>query len=145
MTFIRAKNKRLYPANRILSIGKDIVRRGEGIIDIEIDGEGTVECYAHAVQDFLRTAVSAFMAQPETYIVHLDDETHGAYWKQLVVGWATALDGRLYPVTAEGVNDGYEKNHYVLTPDGRVSQIEGGSWESLDAMITQEHPAAQAA
>ena len=145
MTFIRAKNERLYPTHRILSIGKYVVRGGEGIMDIEVEGEGTVECYAHAVEDYLRTPVTTISAQPETYIVCLDDETPGAYWKQLVIGWATSLNGRLYPVTAEGVNDGYEKNHYILTPDQRVSQSESGSWESLEAMLAQEHPAAKAA
>ncbi len=145
MTFIRAKNEQLYPASRILSIGKDIVRHGEGITDIEFEGAGTVEFYSYVVRDFLRSAVTTFAAQPETYVIHLDDETPGACWRQLVVGWAVGRDGRLYPVTAEGVNDCTDADHYVLTPDGRVSRTESGSWESLDAMLAQEHAPAKAA
>jgi hypothetical protein len=135
MTFIRAKNDRLYPAHRIV---KAETRRGEGIIDMEIEGEGTVEFYAYEVRDYLRTPENAFPAQPGTHIIYVDEESPGGYWKMLVVGWAFCRDGKLYAVTADGVNDGVDSIPYIETPDLRVSQADGGSWDSIELMLASE-------
>lgn len=145
MTFIRATNNRLYPASRVLSVGAPETRRGEGITEIEVAGVGPVECYSHNVERFLRQPVTSFAAQPETYILRLDDDSPGGYWKTLVVGWGAAQDGYLYPITADGVNDADDNDHYILTPDGRVSQSENGSWETIEDFLKCEAKAALAA
>jgi hypothetical protein len=135
MTFIEAKNGRRYSANRIVSIGLSETRRGEGITEVELEGAGPVEFYTWRVEEFLRQPVSTFPAQPGTHILRLDEEDPSGFWKTLVIGWAVARDGRLYPVTAEGVNDCEEKEHFVLTPDGRVSQSDCGSYGTVEIWL----------
>jgi hypothetical protein len=135
MNFIQAKNKRLYPATRFVSIGPEIVRDDEAVVDVEIEGGGTVVFYAHRISEFLRQPVAALAAAPETYIVRIDETVPGGFWRTEVIGWSFARDGRTYPVTAEGLNDGEDTYHYVQTPDGRVSQPESGSWSSVEMLL----------
>jgi hypothetical protein len=151
MTFFRATDGRQYPVSRIVSIGDVEERRVRGathstaVIDVEIEGGGTIEAFKGAVEDFLRQPASTFAAQPETYIVNLDDDEPEGYWKTLVIGWSSSLDGKLYPVTTEGVNALGPTNHYILTPDGRVSLADMAVWDSLEDLLEQVRKPAVAA
>lgn len=136
--FIKARNDRLYPVSRVLSIGKPEVRRGEGITEVELEGEGPVEFYSYVIRDFLRGPVTAFAAQPETYLVWLDEETPDAFSKTLVIGWSASRDGRLYPVTAGGVNDGVDSDPFILTPDGQVAEHDGRTWDTLEVFLADQ-------
>ncbi|MGE5567246.1 MAG: hypothetical protein ACM3YN_13960 [Parcubacteria group bacterium] len=138
MNFIKACSGKLYPAGRIRSIGEPVTRRSCGITDVEIDGLGEVECYTHEVDSFLKRPVTAFAAQPDTYILRADEESPGGYWRMLVIAWGSAGNGRLYPITIDGANDGTDEDHAILTPDGRVTEIDGASWESVDQWLAHE-------
>ena len=138
MTFIKARNGRLYPASRILSISEPEVRRGEDVTDVELESAGPVEFYSYVIRDFLRQPVTSFVALPETYIIYPNDEAPSGFLKTPVVGWSAARDGGLYPITAEGVNDCVDKDHFVLTPDGQVSQPEVGSWGTVEQFLAEQ-------
>ncbi len=144
MILIEAKNGRHYPANRIVSIGPSEVRRGEGITELELEGVGYVEFYSWRIDAFLRQPDRTLEVQPGTYIVRLDDESPEGIWKTLMVGWSVAQDGKLYPVTVHGVNDLEDIAHFILTPDGRVTQSEGDTWESVEVFV-QSHREERAA
>jgi len=137
MNFIQAKNEHLYPADRILSIGPSVTRGGDWIRELEIEGVGLVEVYGFRIEEFLRQPTQAFPAQPETYIVHLTNTETTGYWKTAVIGWSMARDGCLYPITAEGINDGLSNVQCLLTPDGRVSRAEDGNWNSLAVFLAE--------
>lgn len=138
MNYIRAKNGRLYPANRIVSIGPFETPGGECITEVELEGCGLIEFHSNVIREFLREPTHVIAAQPETYIVRSDEEAVGGFWKMLVIGWGTGRDGRLYPITSDGVNDGTDEDLCVLTPDGRVSHPELGSWETVEVFLAEE-------
>nr|WP_295107324.1 hypothetical protein [uncultured Caulobacter sp.] len=51
-----------------------------------------------------------------------------SYFRMQVAGWSVSRDGALYPITADGINDGEREALFILTPDGRVSQAENRNW-----------------
>jgi hypothetical protein len=138
MNFIEAKNSRRYAASRILSIGQPETRHGEGITEVELEGVGPVEFYTWRIQEFLRAPVTAFPAEPETYILYPSNEVPGECWRARVIGWGSARDGVLYPMTADGVNDGVDSEPFILTPDGQVSQRDAQSWRSLELFLADQ-------
>lgn len=52
-----------------------------------------------------------------------------------VIGWSVSRDGNVYPITADGVNDSEAAEHFILTSDGRVSQAENASWDSVSDFL----------
>lgn len=138
MNFIQATNETLYAAERIVSIGPSVTRNGNWVRDVEISDVGVVEVYGFRVEEFLRQPVHSFPAQLGTYVIHLSDEEADGYWKAAVIGWSAARDGQLYPVTADGINDGLSDTQCILTPDGRVFRSGDGTWDSLDHLLELE-------
>ncbi len=144
MHFVQAKDECLYAAEKFLRIGPSVTRQGEWLREVEVEGVGLIEFYGFRIEQFLRQPVQSFPAEPGTFLVHLSDDEANGYWKSAVIGWSVARDGHLYPITAEGVNDGLSHTQYVLTPDGRVSLAESGSWDSLDHFLRSEANSNQA-
>ncbi|MBO9560810.1 MAG: hypothetical protein J7515_19775 [Caulobacter sp.] len=144
--FFEADDGTLYPVERIASIlapGGDVSRLTGGSVRlITLDDGTTVAAYAHAVTTLLRRPAKVFEALPETFILRVTEVAQPRYTKTPVIAWSLGLDGILYPITPDGVNDNTDDTHYVLTPDGTVTQGEIGSWLSIDTWLKDEevHP-----
>jgi hypothetical protein len=141
--YFEAKDGRRYPVSRILTIHpvKD------NSVRVELTDGAAAEAYPHVIDDLNRCPVSTFAAQPETYIVSLNEEgDEERFWKTPVVGWCVAVDGKTYPITADGVNDGAMPHRLcILTPDGKVTEPDHCMWASVDAWIASQQPDQKAA
>ncbi|HEX3408503.1 MAG TPA: hypothetical protein VHS81_14810, partial [Caulobacteraceae bacterium] len=62
-----------------------------------------------------------------------------------ILGWCVGMDGRTYPVTVNGVNDGVAEALAVLSADGKVSRPDAGLWDSIDACVASLREALRAA
>ena len=126
--FFEAKDGRSYPINRIVSV----LPTRDGKTRVELTGGAVVEGRAECLAELNRRPACAFVAQVGTFVVSLDDAT-GEVSTTPVLGWCLALDGKTYPVTADGVNGGSGDALAIRTPDGRVAQPLAGAWDNLDA------------
>jgi hypothetical protein len=145
--FFEADDGTLYPVKRIASIlaearGDKSRITGGSVRLINLDDGTTVAAHSHAVAALLRRPAKVFDALPETFILHITEVHQPRYTKTPVIAWSLGLDGVVYPITPDGVNDNLDNMHYILTPDGTVTQGEVGSWRSIDVWLSDEevHP-----
>jgi hypothetical protein len=113
--------------------GKRHEREGE-VVQVELVGDRTVEVEAYEVDSWGRIPISSFAAAPGTAIIHLDPSEANGHFTTPVIGWAIGSDESVYPVTADGVNDGVGDSHAVLLPTGQVLQ-NGGTYDSLEVWM----------
>jgi hypothetical protein len=138
--FFRTKDGRAYPLGRIRAIHPP----RHGAVLVTLDAGEVVEAHPYEVGELSRRPVTSFAAQPETYVVRLQDDG-GEVDKIAVLGWCVAADGKTYPVTVNGVNDGVADALSVLTPDGKVMRPDAGLWDSIDACVASLRAALKAA
>jgi hypothetical protein len=140
--FFRTKDGRAYPVGRIRAIHPP---RGETVL-VALDAGEVVEAHAAEIAELARRPVGAFAALPETYVVRVAGEAgDGEVGKTPVLGWCVGADGRTWPVTVNGVNDGGAEPLSVLTPDGKVMRPDAELWDSIDACVASLRAALRAA
>lgn len=133
--FFEARDGRRYPIAAIAAIRK--VRADEN--EVELAGFKRVIASDRALQ---RAIVSTLPAQPETCIVRADVDAVGGFWLTPVIAWALTLSDHMLPVTANGLNDGTDEWHFILTPDRRVSRAGDRSWNNLEGFLASQRSAA---
>lgn len=140
--FFRTKDGRAYPVGRIRAIHPP----KPDAISVALDGGEVVEAWPSDIAELARRPVLAFAARDGAYVVRIDEATSGAEAsKTAIVGWGVGMDGRTYPVTVNGVNDGVAEALAVLTADGKVSRPDAELWDSIDACVASLRAALKAA
>lgn len=140
--FFRAKDGRAYPVARIRAIHPP---RPDAIA-VALDGGEVVEAWPSDIAELARRPVLAFPAQEGAFVVRLEgaaapDEIS----KTAIVGWCVGMDGKTYPVTVNGVNDGVAEALAVMTADGKVTRPDAELWDSIDACVASLRAALKAA
>lgn len=138
--FFRTKDGRAYPVSRIRAIHPP----RPDAVSVALDGGEVVEAWPREIAELARRPVLAFGAQEGAYVVRID-EAGAEVSKAAIVGWSVGLDGKTYPVTVNGVNDGVADALAVMTADGRVSRPDAEPWESIDACVASLRGALKAA
>lgn len=85
--------------------------------------------------DIMRnTILNMVSALPGTYALWFGVDENGDFYfdKTPVVAWAHAMDGEVYSVTADGVNDGSIEPPCILHPSDIVTKPASGQWKSLE-------------
>jgi hypothetical protein len=140
--FFRAKDGRAYPVARIRAIHPP---RPDAIA-VALDGGEVVEAWPSDIAELARRPVLGFAAQEGACVVRLEGASAGdEVSKTAIVGWCVGMDGKTYPVTVNGVNDGVAEALAVMTADGKVSRPDAGLWDSIDACIASLRAALKAA
>ncbi len=140
--FFRTKDGRAYPVSRIRAIHPP----KPDAVSVALDGGEVVEAWPSDIAELARRPVLAFGAQEGAYVVRIDGASNGAeVGKTAIVGWCVGMDGKTYPVTVNGVNDGVAEALTVLTADGKVSRPDAELWDSIDACIASLRAALKAA
>jgi hypothetical protein len=140
--FFRAKDGRAYPVARIRAIHPP---RPDAIA-VALDGGEVVEAWPSDIAELARRPVLGFAAQEGACVVRLEGASAGDdVSKTAIVGWCVGMDGKTYPVTVNGVNDGVAEALAVMTTDGKVSRPDAELWDSIDACIASLRAALKAA
>ncbi|HWF77490.1 MAG TPA: hypothetical protein VN694_09970 [Caulobacteraceae bacterium] len=140
--FFRTKDGRAYPVSRIRAIHPP----RPDAISVSLDGGEVVEAWPGDIAELARRPVQAFAAQAGAYVVRIDEAlSAGEASMTAVLGWSVGMDGRTYPVTVNGVNDGVAEALAVLTADGKVSRPDADLWDSIDACVDSLRAALKAA
>ena len=138
--FFRTKDGRAYPVSRIRAIHPP----RPDAISVALDGGEVVEAWPADIAELARRPVLAFGAEAGAYVVRIDDASPEV-GKTAIVGWCVGMDGKTYPITVNGVNDGGVDALAVMTPDGKVTRPDAGLWDSIDACVASLRAALKAA
>lgn len=98
-------------------------------------GEGeTASTSEHVWVGAMRETLAHMVpAQPGTWVLFPNFDCGKFHViKTPVIAWGASLDGSIYPVTYDGVNDGGEKSLPVLHPDGTVVQPHDGQFATYE-------------
>ncbi|MDP8995028.1 MAG: hypothetical protein M3N07_08645 [Pseudomonadota bacterium] len=118
------------PLSRITSA---VIRRDAVTIVYAGDEEtrATPTAWEMALRD---TPIQMTPAEPGTYLLH-PDMVDGEFvvFRSKVVAWSMSADRIVYPVTAQGVNDGVQDTCPILHPDGAVDVYDDRTYETYDA------------
>ncbi|MBB3347349.1 hypothetical protein [Sphingomonas sp. BK069] len=136
------------PIAHIESIGEEtIVRDGCKVHQVKLRGRDVPLQVAHYdVDRILTTPTQLIPAQPDTYLLWCWTAELGiSVGKNPVIAWALCVDGRMRPVTAQGVNDGDtdpDRDFYVLMPNKSVQctneHAENPFYDTLDEYAASE-------
>ena len=144
-SFIEDLRGRLWNLAEIQSIGPRLSRRGAVADPMKIwaveatsrDGRG-FSIAESDLDDLLRSPVHVWPAQPGCFIVHVFvDGPEAETATTTILAWALGRDGVVYPITADGVNDGMTQSMLVMTPDGEVTDPGNRSWTTLEACVAE--------
>lgn len=138
--FFRTKDGRAYPVSHIRAIHPP----RPDAISVALDGGEVVEAWPDEIAGLARRPVLAFAAQEGACVVRID-AAGAEVSKTAVLGWCVGMDGRTYPVTVNGVNDGGAEALAVMTADGKVSRPDAELWDSIDACVASLRAALRAA
>lgn len=95
---------------------------------LTLDDGSTVTSSRHWERALRTTPAHMLPATPGTYTLHGMVDAEGfAYSKTNVIGWVIAMDGVLYPLTVDGINDDVDESLAIEHPDGKVD-VPGDRW-----------------
>lgn len=138
MQLFTALDGSLYPVSAIRRIGKArevtfTPSNAKGKVHtIALNGDELVEATDDEVDRIKEHPVHMVPALPGTRVLRWDGDDNSHYGTA-VIAWAYTVDGFLYPVTPDGINDGsMNANHDVLMHDGTVIRAVDRCWENID-------------
>ncbi len=128
--FLLAQDGYCYPISQIVRFGLP----KDHVVLVELTGDRLIRVDDFRIDEMYRRPVTAFAAQPETYVVDEMPDEPGGFYKTAIVGWSVSIDGSIRPITPRGIgDDDIEYIAAVMTPDGKVCQ--GGLFDTIERWL----------